>query len=184
MAAGGMGAGGMAAGGMAAGGMAAGGVDGVSAWVSRPSITWSGIGTLLEAKNIAEVLTGSKTAGRSISKEKQNFKTLRSVQILIWDPFAFWNFWKKIFFIPLQPNVKKNKTSSKFQYTVQILKVRVADPNLYPHGSAFKWGSGSGSRRAKWPTKLQKRPEFPCFEVLDVLFWGLKASSVAWTSFM
>ncbi len=26
--------------------------------------------------------------------------------------------------------------------------------------------------------------EMSCFEVLDVLFWGLKASPVAWTSFM
>jgi hypothetical protein len=26
--------------------------------------------------------------------------------------------------------------------------------------------------------------EFSCFEVLDVLFSGLKASSVAWASFM
>jgi hypothetical protein len=30
----------------------------------------------------------------------------------------------------------------------------------------------------KWPTKIS------CFEALDVLFWGLKASPVAWTSFM
>ncbi len=35
----------------------------------------------------------------------------------------------------------------------------------------------------KWPTK---NLEISCFEVpvLDVLFWGLKAPSVAWTSFM
>ncbi len=35
--------------------------------------------------------------------------------------------------------------------------------------------SGSGPRRAK---------NYPHFEVLDVLFWELKASSVAWTSFL
>jgi hypothetical protein len=32
--------------------------------------------------------------------------------------------------------------------------------------------------------KIEKRREFSSFEVLDVLFWGLKASSVAWASFM
>ncbi len=35
----------------------------------------------------------------------------------------------------------------------------------------------------KWPTKDEKRRNF-MFEVLDVLFWELKASSVTWTSFM
>jgi hypothetical protein len=46
-------------------------------------------------------------------------------------------------------------------------------------GSRFNQISGyvSGFRRAKMT-------EIPCFEVLDVLFRGLKASSVAWTSFM
>jgi hypothetical protein len=32
--------------------------------------------------------------------------------------------------------------------------------------------------------KKIKREEISCFEVLDVLFLGLKASHVAWTSFM
>ncbi len=36
--------------------------------------------------------------------------------------------------------------------------------------------SGSVSRRAKIPLKIEK---ISCFEVLDVLFWELKASSVA-----
>ncbi len=46
-------------------------------------------------------------------------------------------------------------------------------------------GSGSGSRRAKMTHKNRKKvQEISCFKVLDVLFWGLKASSVAWTSFM
>ncbi len=36
----------------------------------------------------------------------------------------------------------------------------------------------------KWPTKIEKSTEFSCFEVLDVLFWGLKASPVAWASFL
>jgi hypothetical protein len=36
----------------------------------------------------------------------------------------------------------------------------------------------------KLPTKVEKSQKFSLFEVLDVLFWGLKASSVAWTSFM
>ncbi len=33
-------------------------------------------------------------------------------------------------------------------------------------------------------TKIEKSKEISCFEVLDVLFWGLKASPVAWKSFM
>ncbi len=32
--------------------------------------------------------------------------------------------------------------------------------------------------------KIEKSPEFSSFEVLDVLFWGMKASPVAWASFM
>jgi hypothetical protein len=44
-------------------------------------------------------------------------------------------------------------------------------------------GSGSGSRRAQRPKK-EKSKEISCFEVLDVLFRGLKVSPVAWTSFM
>ncbi len=31
----------------------------------------------------------------------------------------------------------------------------------------------------KLPTKIEKNTEISCFEVLDVLFWGLKASPVA-----
>jgi hypothetical protein len=38
--------------------------------------------------------------------------------------------------------------------------------------------------RQKLPTKIEKSLEFSCFEVLDVLFSGLKASPVAWASFM
>jgi hypothetical protein len=44
-------------------------------------------------------------------------------------------------------------------------------------------GFGSGYRRAKWPTKVEKK-EMSCFEVVDVLFWELKASFVTWTSFI
>jgi hypothetical protein len=32
--------------------------------------------------------------------------------------------------------------------------------------------------------KIEKITEFSCLEMLDVLFWGLKASSGAWASFM
>ncbi len=42
--------------------------------------------------------------------------------------------------------------------------------------------SGSGSRRAKMMTHKNRILNF-MFWVLDVLFWGLKASPVAWTSF-
>ncbi len=59
----------------------------------------------------------------------------------------------------------------------QCIRIRIQDPDLDP-------GSGSRSRRSKWPTNVEK---FSCFEVPDVLFWGLKASkasSVTWTSIM
>jgi hypothetical protein len=44
--------------------------------------------------------------------------------------------------------------------------------------------SGSKSMRAKITLKSRKKLRNSCFEVLDVLFSELKASSVAWTSFM
>ncbi len=43
------------------------------------------------------------------------------------------------------------------------------------------FAAGSGSRRAKTTQKNSKNKEI-CFEVLHVLFWGLKASPVAWTT--
>ncbi len=36
----------------------------------------------------------------------------------------------------------------------------------------------------KYPKKIEKWTNISCFEVPDVLFWGLRASPVAWTSFM
>jgi hypothetical protein len=33
-------------------------------------------------------------------------------------------------------------------------------------------------------THKNRKKEISCFEVLDVLFWGLEASPVAWMSFM
>jgi hypothetical protein len=44
--------------------------------------------------------------------------------------------------------------------------------------------SGSGSMRAKMTHKSRKFVKRSCFEVLDGLFWELKASSVTWTFFM
>ncbi len=55
----------------------------------------------------------------------------------------------------------------------------VLDPD--PHGTALIWVAESG------PTKIEKAEKFQeisSFEVLDVLFWRLKAFSVAWASFM
>jgi hypothetical protein len=53
-------------------------------------------------------------------------------------------------------------------------------------------GSGSGSafklliriQEGKNDPQNRKSTEFSCFEVLDVLFGGLKAAPVAWASFM
>jgi hypothetical protein len=64
-----------------------------------------------------------------------------------------------------------------------FFRVAHPDPDLDPHGSALIWVAGSGSDPGgqKWPTKKEKKS---CFEFLDVLFWGLKASPVAWASFI
>ncbi len=43
------------------------------------------------------------------------------------------------------------------------------------------WEYGSGSRWAQWP---RKRKQYIVFEMLNVFFWGLEASPVAWTSFL
>ncbi len=51
------------------------------------------------------------------------------------------------------------------------IRIQIADPDPDPGGQ-------------KLPTKIEKSTEFSCFEVLDVLFGGLKVSSVAWASFM
>ncbi len=51
------------------------------------------------------------------------------------------------------------------------IRIQIADPDPDLGGQ-------------KWPTKIGKSTEFSCFEVLDVLFWGLEASPVAWASFM
>jgi hypothetical protein len=51
------------------------------------------------------------------------------------------------------------------------IRIQIADPDPDPGGQ-------------KIPTKIEKSTEFSCFEVLDVLFRGLKASPVAWASFM
>ncbi len=47
------------------------------------------------------------------------------------------------------------------------IRIRIRNPDPYPGGQ-------------KWPTNIEKLLNF-IFEILDVLFWGLKASPVAWT---
>jgi len=51
------------------------------------------------------------------------------------------------------------------------IRIQIADPDPDPG-------------EQKLPTKIEKSTEFSCFEVLDVHFRGLEASSVAWASFM
>ncbi len=58
------------------------------------------------------------------------------------------------------------------------ISTSVSDPD--PH---WFWSAGSGSRRAKITYKNRKKLKNFKFEVLNVLFWGLKASTVAGTSF-
>jgi hypothetical protein len=48
------------------------------------------------------------------------------------------------------------------------IRIRIGNPDPDPGGQK----------------RTHKIEEVPWFEMLDVLFWGLKASPVAWTSFM
>jgi hypothetical protein len=51
------------------------------------------------------------------------------------------------------------------------IRIQIADPDPDPGGQ-------------KWPTKIEESTEFSGFEMLDVYFLRLKASPVAWASFM
>ncbi len=89
----------------------------------------------------------------------------------------------------------KDLILSSDSYRLLKYRGRVSDPDPDPHGSALIWAAGSGSayklriririqEGKNYQKKIEKRKEFSSFEVLDVLFWGLKASPVAWASFM
>jgi hypothetical protein len=70
---------------------------------------------------------------------------------------------------------------SVFRIRIRSGFIRSVDP--YPYQDPE---SGFGSKRAKIAHKSDKIEfflEISCFEVLCVLFWGLKVSSVAWKSF-
>jgi hypothetical protein len=79
------------------------------------------------------------------------------------------------------------------QRTKKEKNYRIALRHLLPAlfwiriGPGFDQVSGSGSRRAKMThkvKKIEKSYEISCFDVLGVLFIGLKASPVAWTFFI
>ncbi len=53
----------------------------------------------------------------------------------------------------------------------QWIRIRIRNPDPDPGGQ-------------KWPTKVEIFLKSSCIEVLDGLFWELKASSVTWTFFM
>ncbi len=53
----------------------------------------------------------------------------------------------------------------------QWIRIRIRNPDPDPRGQ-------------KWPTQVEKNLEISNFEVLDVLFWELKASFVTWKSFI
>ncbi len=67
---------------------------------------------------------------------------------------------------------------------------RVADPDptwiRIQSGQWIRIQSGQliRIRIQEWPTKVETNKEISYFEVLDVVFWELKASSVTWTFFM
>jgi hypothetical protein len=61
------------------------------------------------------------------------------------------------------------------------VETNVADPD--PPDSIGSVDLKPGNQ--KWHKKVEKKLwKISCFEVLDVLVWELKASSVTWTSFM
>jgi hypothetical protein len=76
--------------------------------------------------------------------------------------------------------------------TIDSLSIEKGRAVLYRHFVTILWGrvadpdseSGSGSRRAKMTHKSRKNFKSSCFEVLDGLFWELKASSITWKFFM
>ncbi len=64
--------------------------------------------------------------------------------------------------------VRQDSTSRHRDFLSRILK---PDLDLDPGGQ-------------KWPTNIEKNKNFFCFEVLDVLFLGSKASPVACASLL
>ncbi len=71
--------------------------------------------------------------------------------------------------IPRQPGIRI-RIRINLSCWIRI-RIHIADPDPDPGGQ-------------KLSTKIEKSTEFSCFEVLDVLFWGLKASPVTWASFI
>ncbi len=103
-------------------------------------------------------------------------KTL--ISILLWLLYDFYLWWCKCSF-----NSKSNKKTLKLCGSGSVSWSGL-DPDsigsLDPDSE-----SGSGYRRAKMTHKSRKFFFLSsCFEVLDGLFWELKASSVTWTFFM
>ncbi len=70
-----------------------------------------------------------------------------------------------------------------------VISARVSDPD--PDWIRIQSGQWIRIRNRdpdpggqKWPTKVEKIGKSSCFDVLDGIFWELKASSVTWTYFM
>ncbi len=60
-------------------------------------------------------------------------------------------------------------------------KFSVSDPDSIRSADPYPDPDPGGQ---KLPIKIGKNSEISRFEVLNILFWGLKTSSVAWTAFM
>ncbi len=75
--------------------------------------------------------------------------------------------------LPLKPYCGSTVLRLLILWSSDPDSIRSVDPSLNPGAQ-------------KWPAKIEKNYATSCFEVLDVLFWGLKAFSVpvAWTSCM
>ncbi len=58
----------------------------------------------------------------------------------------------------------------------------VTDPDRIEFGTGIR--SECGKAKLFTKKKTEKREENPCFEVLDVLGWGLEASLVVWKPYI
>ncbi len=77
----------------------------------------------------------------------------------------------EVVFFPREPRFRIRIRINLSCWIRTRIRIQIADPDKDPGGQ-------------KWPQKIEKSTEISCFEVLDVLFCGLKASPVAWAFFM
>ncbi len=99
-------------------------------------------------------------------------RTRQALPVLIWWPDVVFRMLESQCLNLAWPNQpRRHAVLLRFELRSYRPAISVSNPDLEPGGQ-------------KWPTQVEKNHEISCFEVLNVLFWGQKASSVAWKSFM